>query len=72
MSGGAYDYKYHVIDDLAAMITIEPSSSHASSLRKEFVDHLKLVAQACKAIEWNDSDDGDPEEDALIRRVLGK
>lgn len=35
--------------------------------RVAFLKHLKLVAKALRAIEWNDSGDGDDtEEDAIM------
>jgi hypothetical protein len=32
--------------------------------------HLNLVAKALRAIEWNDSGDGDDREDEAIRACL--
>lgn len=74
MSGGHYDYKYAVIKDLAFDIEV-PSRGEAqytdSALRKKFKKHLELVALACRAIEWNDSGDGDSEEITLLKKCLG-
>lgn len=72
MSGGSYDYRYHQIDELAEMISLSGASCHGAgeTLRKKFIEHLRLVARACRAIEWNDSGDGDSEEVELILRCL--
>lgn len=75
MSGGAYDYGYSQIDNLADEIESNPeyASEHNASpeLRTKFKEHLKLVAKACRAIEWNDSGDGDDKEVDLIKQCLG-
>ena len=72
MSGGSYDYIYRRINDLAAMISETGGCSAASkSLRNAFKKHLELVAKTCRAIEWNDSGDGDSEEEELIKECLG-
>ena len=41
-----------------------------SVLRRAMRKHLNKVAAALHAIEWNDSGDGDPDEDELIRACL--
>ena len=41
-----------------------------TALRQQFREHLIHVARALKAIEWNDSGDGDDEEDAVILAAL--
>ena len=41
-------------------------------LRVRFKEHLKKVARALRAIEWNDSGDGDKDEDRLIQEVLDR
>lgn len=41
-------------------------------LRLAFKKHLYLVADAMKAIEWNDSGDGAKSEQELIEKVLNK
>lgn len=71
MSGGRYDYMYSRIDSLAEEIEIEGDCSAAPpGVRAAFVELLQRVARAARAIEWNDSMDGDSEEEALIRRCL--
>ena len=62
MSGGSMNYLYCQILDAPFV--------ENTSLRRAFRDHLIKVAAACRAIEWNDSGDGDDEEEALIRFVL--
>lgn len=59
MSGGSMDYLYSKVED-ASFVTNTPE-------RRAFYKHLKLVARALKAIEWNDSCDGDDgEHDAIM------
>ena len=65
MSGGHYGYAYSNINSLAN--DIEPKTV----LRQLFKNHLLLVAEAARAIEWNDSGDGSPDETKLIRQALG-
>lgn len=65
MSGGAYEYGYQHINDLVDQIDLR------TPLRQAFVGHLRLIAQACKAIEWVDSGDlSDGDEDAAILAVI--
>ena len=67
MSGGSYDYAYSRIGQLAD--EIKPTSD----LRRAFIKHLHLVAQACHDIEWVDSGDySEGREDEAIRECLGK
>lgn len=68
MSGGHYNYAFGQIDNLA----YEISRDAKTPLRKAFVTHLQKVSRAAKAIEWNESGDGDPEEDALIMDCINK
>lgn len=73
MSGGSYDYRYRVIDELADEIRSRggcPDYCASPALRAAFRVHLRAVAAACKAIEWNDSSDGAADEIALIRACL--
>ena len=59
MSGGSMDYLYSKVEDA--------SFTHSSSERKAFAKHLRFVAKALRAIEWNDSGDGDDSEhDAIM------
>lgn len=72
MSGGSYDYAYRRIEDLASEIRAEGSSSCAPPhLRRAFAAHLLKVASAARAIEWNDSCDGDRDETAKILDCIG-
>jgi hypothetical protein len=72
MSGGSYNYMYQSIHELASMISENGVCDAASkTLRKAFKKHLELVAKTCRAIEWNDSGDGDSEEEKLIKKCLG-
>lgn len=69
MSGGSYDYAYHHVDDMADAMAHR--SRDATPLRRAFIEHMRLVARAMHAVEWNDSGDG-ADEDAAIRAVLGE
>lgn len=73
MSGGSYNYAYQHIDELSYTIDEQPSGPTAAPgyLRRAFKEHLRKVARACRAIEWNDSCDGDDDEEALIRECVG-
>lgn len=81
MSGGSYDYAFGRIDDLANAIREnagcrnlpgENPDEYGSppSLRRAFAEHLRKVARAARAIEWNDSGDGDRDEQRLIRECI--
>lgn len=81
MSGGSYDYAFGRIDDLADQIREnagcrnlngEAPDDYGSppSLRRAFAAHLRKVARAAQAIEWNDSGDGDRDEQRLIRACI--
>ena len=73
MSGGSYNYVYSKIADAADEICLKGNCSCTSpALRKAFAKHMRLVAKAMRAIEWNDSGDGDDREDDLIRACLPK
>ena len=71
MSGGSYDYFYSKLHDMAQNIRERGSCDAASpAMRKAFAAHLALCADACRAIEWNDSCDGDSRETELIRKCI--
>lgn len=71
MSGGSYNYFYSKLEDMADSIRHVGNCYAASpALRKAFAEHLRLCARACKAIEWNDSGDGDDIETDLIRKCV--
>ena len=65
MSGGSMNYLYSKIEYDATFKTDTPE-------RRAFRKHLMLVARCLKAIEWNDSGDGDSQEEALLLECLGK
>lgn len=62
MSGGSMNYLYSRV----AEAEFKPDTA----LRRAFKEHLKLVADALRAIEWNDSGDGDSTEDEAIKACL--
>lgn len=64
MSGGSMDYFFARVTDAAE--TFKLDSMERIALR----DHLLLLARALRAVEWNDSGDGDDKESALIRECL--
>ena len=63
MSGGSMDYLHYKVR--------EASFERTTELRLRLGEHLILVAEALRAVEWNDSGDGDDSEDMRIRKVLG-
>jgi len=63
MSGGSMDYLYFQV--------LEARFERTTELRRLLGEHLILVAEALRAVEWNDSGDGDDSEDMRIRKVLG-
>jgi hypothetical protein len=71
MSGGSYNYAYSTISDMADNIQRNGNCYAVTpALRTAFAKHLKTVAAACRAIEWNDSGDGDDRETELILACL--
>jgi len=73
MSGGAYDYAYSRVLNFADELRAEGDLDAASSeLREEFREHLRLVAETMRSIEWNDSGDGDQDEAENITKCLGR
>jgi hypothetical protein len=73
MSGGSYDYFYSRLEQVAFRINGKSSCPDyvRIPLRHAFKSHLLKVAEALRAIEWNDSGDGDSEECAKIEACLG-
>jgi|APGre2960657404_1045060.scaffolds.fasta_scaffold640655_1 hypothetical protein len=78
MSGGRYSYAFgHVtmfadaVEEAAYLSgTLDPWSNEvhpdrSTPARRAFVAHLRLVAEAMRAIEWEDSGDGADEEAAI-------
>lgn len=74
MSGGSYNYFYSRIEDVAGQVARSDGLPKYSNptLRRAFAKHLLKVAAAMRAIEWNDSSDGDEEETALIEACLSE
>jgi hypothetical protein len=79
MSGGAYQYAHYQITQMQEMLveheqerdtTEHRDYAGQTALRRRFCRLLGLVAETCRAIEWNDSGDGDDDEEKLIRRCL--
>lgn len=70
MSGGRYNYAYWKVEDFADELAVDSELGCGKALRTRFAEHCQLVARAMRACEWNDSGDGDDEEESLIRRVL--
>ena len=72
MSGGAYDYAFGKVTEVAEQIS-EKGDCHAAPphLRRAFKEHLRKIADVLRAIEWNDSGDGDQDEEDLLREILG-
>lgn len=72
MSGGAYNYAYAAVHVFAEKMAIDSQLADYTDpeLRRRFRDHLTAVAEAMKAIEWNDTGDGARNERELIRKCL--
>ncbi len=71
MSGGSYDYAYSRLEEFADALQHEGGCYCASpSLRSLFEAHVRKVARAMYAIEWNDSGDGNEQETSLIMACL--
>lgn len=77
MSGGSMNYLYLKVREVcdpdisSDLIQVEGPDVKSPILRKAFRDHLLLVADALKAIEWVDSSDSGPgDEDDAIRAVF--
>lgn len=82
MSGGRYCYAYGRVLMFADEVeeaanqsgtldpwTQEPRPMRDTPARRALVAHLRLVAEAMRAVEWEDSGDGADEEAAI--RALG-
>lgn len=67
MSGGCYYYAHEKISRLAERIE---QGANGDPRRLAFAKHLVLVARAAKAIEWEDSGDGDSEYGEALDAVL--
>lgn len=66
------DYAYQHVNDARDRIVTSPQDwPTAIELRKQFQEHLALVSEALRAIEWVDSGDSGVEvEEAAIRACL--
>lgn len=62
MSGGSMNYLYSQLEDAK----FRENTPGRIALRL----HLDKLAKALKAVEWNDSGDGDDDEDDFIRDCL--
>lgn len=73
MSGGSYDYAFRRLEDLADDIESGAARQRAegrlnertTGLRRALAVRLRLIADACRAVEWVDSYDfsaGDEDE----------
>lgn len=63
MSGGTYDYAYSKVISMAEdMQIVGDVNEIISPTRVWFIHHLHLVAEAMRAVEWEDSGDTSSEE----------
>lgn len=87
MSGGHYNYAFCKVEDFADEVEADLARAGTPTgytdefyperqnpdLRRRFIAYLReRVVPAMRAVEWNDSGDGDDDEAALIRAVLGE
>lgn len=74
--GGAYDHAYRKVEEVAQRIPDECNGEYQHAAppgdRREFKRLLMRCAMALRAIEWNDSGDGDPLERGLVSECLGR
>ena len=59
MSGGSWDYFCFSMDDVADRLCGEKDP-----LRRAFGEHMRKCSAAMKAIEWHDSGDWGPDDEA--------
>lgn len=64
MSGGSMDYLYAKIEEA----TFRLNSPERIAMKK----HLTKLARALRAIEWNDSGDGDDHEKEFIQESISE
>lgn len=64
MSGGSMDYFYSHVEDAAEKFRLN------TMYRVAMRSHMLKLAKALRAIEWNDSGDGDDQEEELINECL--
>lgn len=74
MSGGSYDYAYSQLEmNFVDALRIHSWHYETQAIKRQaFKEHLRLVVRAMKAIEWNDSGDGDDHEEALIDAIISR
>ena len=85
MSGGHYNYAFRKVEDFASEVEADLARAgqptgyaeecyperENPALRWEFIAYLReRVIPAMRAIEWNDSGDGDDDEADLILAAL--
>lgn len=71
MSGGSYDYAYtKVLDFTEALEDSDKGETPKTLLRAAFIRHLRTVAEAMRAIEWEDSGDGADDNGAMMAVML--
>ncbi len=68
MSGGSWDYIYGKFEEVADRL----QSKNQTPLRRALGKHISKTAKAMHSIEWNDSGDGDDDEEKNIKAALGK
>lgn len=69
MSGGSYNYKYLHVLELSDEIE---SKANGIPHRLALAKHMRIVAEACRAVEWRDSGDyGNDQELRAIALALG-
>jgi len=64
MSGGSMNYFYADLEDAADKFKL------STLCRLAIHSHMLKLAKALRAIEWNDSGDGDDQEEELIHECL--
>ena len=73
MSGGAYHYAHRVVlefaESLDAGCDADGEDRPTTPERLRFAAHLRLVAEAMRAIEWVDSGDGADEKNAIEKAL---
>ena len=71
MSGGAYDYAHSKVEQAAdALRLVGTGDAARPSLRAALRARMRQLAAAMKAVEWNDSGDGDSDEASLIAALM--
>jgi len=71
MSGGSYNYACHKVDYFIEDVRTKDANPDIEKMRKDFVEHLKNISDAMKAIEWVDSGDRGPgDEIEPIKKCL--